>query len=72
MSKRKSVAVVQAGKAKVPAKPPPVNSVTDEIRVLDWDKCFTCLIDLSEKLQSSLSATSVNLQLVYQNWTERT
>ena len=36
MSKRKSVAVVQAGKAKVPAKPPPVNSVTDEIRVLDW------------------------------------
>ena len=50
MSKRKSVAVVQAGKAKVPAKPPPVNSVTDEIRVLDWEKCFICLIYLSEKL----------------------
>ena len=35
MSKRRSVAVIHAGKAKVPAKPPSVNSSADEIGVAD-------------------------------------
>ena len=34
------VAVVRGGKAKVPAKPPSVNSPTDKIRVVHWEKCF--------------------------------
>ena len=36
------VAFVCGGKAKVPAKPPSVNSPTDKIRVVDWENCFIC------------------------------
>ena len=63
------VAVVCGGKAKVPAKPPSVNSPTDKIRVVDWENCFICKKKkkISKKLQSLLSATSVDPQEAYKD-----
>ena len=43
MSKRWSVSVAHAGKVKVPAKPPTVNSLADEIRVLNLEKNASCV-----------------------------
>ena len=61
MSKRRSVSVAHAGKLKVPAMSPTVNSQADKIRVLNLEKkFFMCQKTLSEKLQSLLIATSVN------------
>ena len=42
MLKQKSVVVVHFNKANVYAKTPLVNSPTDEIEVVDWEKCFIC------------------------------
>ena len=61
------VAVVRGGKAKVPAKPPSVNSLTDKIRAVHWEKCFIRKKKLSKKLQSLLSATSVDPQEAYKD-----
>ena len=62
------VAFVRGGKAKVPAKPPSVNSPTDKIRVVHWEQCFIRKKKkLSKKLQSLLSATPVDPQEAYKD-----
>lgn len=43
MSKRRSVSVAHAGKVKVPAMSPTVNSQADKIRVLNLEKNSSCV-----------------------------
>ena len=66
MLKQRSVAVVLAGKAKVPAKQPSVNSSTDEIESR-LGKILHVKKKIFEKLQTLLSTTFVDPQQVYKD-----
>ena len=71
MSKRKSVTVADSSKFKVAAKKPWLHSSPDENKDIDWEKCFLCQDDLTESLQSSIDARSVDPQQAYNDLAER-
>ena len=65
MSKRRSVAIVRKGNAKVIAQTSeltetPVRQRSYEKHEINWHKCFICQRDSTEKLQSSLEAQSTD------------
>ena len=67
MLKQRSVAVVLAGKAKVPAKQLSVNSSTDEIEGRLGQMLHMSKKKLFEKLQTLLNTAFVDPQQVYKD-----
>ena len=76
MSKRRSVAAVRKDSARVVAQ---TSELTDntvrqgsyENHKINWDKCFICQRDSTEKLQSSLEALSTDSVKAYEELGDR-
>ena len=76
MSKRRSVAVVRQDSGKVIAQTPkltdiPVRQRSYEKHEINWDKCFICQRNSTEKLQSFLKVQSTDPVKAYEELLDR-